>query len=88
MVAAPAAAHHVCKDNGQLGDELKSIYGERMVDTTKKGMDRRIELWVSKKGTWSTVLDLPNGRSCLKPSGPDVFTEKLRRAKVDAKRPA
>ena len=68
------------------GDALKSTSGERMVGTTKKEKDRRIELWVSNKGTWSSVLVLPNGRSCLKPSGPDVFTEKLRTAKTGAKR--
>ncbi len=86
MVVAPASAHHVCKDDGQLSDTLKSINGEGMAGTTKKEKDRRIELWVSKKGTWSTVLDLPKGRSCLKSSGPDAFTEKLRRAKGVAKR--
>lgn len=86
MIATTAAAHHVCKDDGQLSDTLKSLYGEEMAGTTKKENDPRIELWVSKKGTWSTVLVLPNGRSCLKSSGPDAFTEKLRHAKGVEKR--
>ena len=86
MVAAPAAAHHVCKDYGHLSDALKSLYGEGMVGTTKKENDPRIELWVSKKGTWSTVLDLPSGRSCLKGSGPNAFTDNPRTAKTVGKR--
>ena len=86
MITTTAAAHHVCKDDGELSDALKSLYGERMVGTTKKEKDRRIELWVSKKGTWSTVLVLPNGRSCLKSSGPDAFTDKLPTAKTVGKR--
>lgn len=78
MIAPPASAHHVCKEYGQLSDALKSRYGERMVSSTNKEKDRRLEFWVSDKGTWSLVLVLPNGRSCLKSSGPHPFTEKLR----------
>lgn len=78
MIAQPAAAHHVCKEYGQMGDALKSIYGERLVSSSKEEKNRRLEFWVSKKGTWSLVLVLPNGRSCLKSSSPHPFTEKLR----------
>lgn len=78
MIAAPASAGHVCNEYGQMSDALKSLYGERMVSSTKMGMDRRLEFWVSDKGTWSMVLVLPKGRSCLKSSGPHPFTEKLR----------
>ncbi len=84
MAAAPASAHHVCKEYGQMSDALKSLYGERMVSSAKKEKDRRLEFWVSKKGTWSLVLVLPNGRSCLKSSGPHPFTEKLRVAENPA----
>ena len=83
-IAAPATAHHVCKEYSQLSDSLKSIYGERMISSTKREKDRRLEFWVSNKGSWSLVLVLPNGRSCLKSSGPDAFTEKLRFAKSAA----
>lgn len=78
MIAAPASARHVCKEYGQMSDALKSLYGERMVSSTDKEKNRRLEFWVSDKGTWSVVLVLPNGRSCLKSSGPHPFTEKLR----------
>ena len=78
IIAAPASAHHVCKEYGQMSDALNSLYGERMVSSTNKEKDRRLEFWVSDKGTWSVVLVLPNGRSCLKSSGPHPFTEKLR----------
>ncbi|MCH8182198.1 MAG: hypothetical protein IIB66_05320 [Proteobacteria bacterium] len=84
MIAAPASAGHVCKEYGQMSDALKSLYGERMVSSTQKGTDRRLEFWVSDKGTWSMVLVLPNGRSCLKSSGPHPFTEKLRVAESPA----
>ncbi len=84
MIAPPAAAHHVCKEYGQLSDALKSRYGERMISSTSKEKDRRLEFWVSDKGTWSMVLVLPNGRSCLKSSGPHPFTEKLRVAESPA----
>ena len=87
MIAPPAAAHHVCKDYGQLSDALKSLYGERIVSSRQEN-DRRLEFWVSDKGTWSLVLVLPNGRSCLKSSGPQPFTEKLRLAEGHAARSA
>ncbi len=88
MIAAPASAHHVCREYGQLSDALKSFYGERIVSSTNKEKDRRLEFWVSDKGTWSVVLVLPNGRSCLKSSGPHPFTEKLRVAESAAERSA
>ena len=64
--------------------QLQGSYGERMGSSTQKGTDRRLEFWVSDKGTWSMVLVLPNGRSCLKSSGPHPFTEKLRVAESPA----
>jgi hypothetical protein len=88
MIAAPASAKHVCQEYGQLSAALKSRYGERMVSSSSKEKDRRLEFWVSKKGTWSLVLVLPNGRSCLKSSGPHPFTEKLRVAESPALRNA
>ncbi len=88
MIASPASAHHVCKEYGQLSDALKSRYGERIVSSTSKEKDRRLEFWVSDKGTWSMVLVLPNGRSCLKSSGPHPFTQKLRGAESPTGRSA
>ncbi len=77
--AAPStSAHHVCNDYGQMTDSLKAIYGERKVSSRAKEKDRRVEFWASKKGSWSVVLVLPNGRSCLQFSAPEPFTEKLR----------
>lgn len=84
MVAPPASANHVCREYGQMSDALKSLYGERLVSSTKKEKDRRLEFWVSDKGTWSMVLVLPNGRSCLRSSGPHPFTGKLRVAESPA----
>ncbi len=82
VIAGPASAGHVCNDYGDMSDALKSHYGERLVSSTAKEKDRRMEFWVSKKGTWSMVLVLPNGRACLRASGPHAFTEKLRAASL------
>ncbi len=84
MIAPPASAKHVCQEYGVLSDALKSRYGERVVSSMNEEKDRRLEFWVSDKGSWSLVLVLPNGRSCLKSSGPHPFTEKLRIAKGPA----
>ncbi len=78
LVAPPASARHVCSEHVQMIDTLKSLYGERMISSTNQEKDRRLEFWVSRKGSWSLVLVLPTGRACLKSSGPHPFTEKLR----------
>ena len=77
----PVAAHHVCQEHDALTQALASKYGERRVSSNKvAGKDRRLEFWVSQKGSWSLVLVLPNGRSCLKSSGPQPNSQKLLRS--------
>ncbi len=77
----PAAAHHVCWEHEALIEVLASKYGEHLLRSFKgAAKDSRLEFWVSQKGTWSLVLVLPNGRSCLKSSGPEPSSQKLLRS--------
>ncbi len=70
--AAPAVAGNVCAKYEAIAADLRQVYDERPVAS---GISRAgkayMELWASESGTWTILVVLPNGLSCVTNSGRD-----------------
>ena len=67
MTAAPALAQQPmsCGEREDLLTKLKDEYKEVPTGFGMTGSGQVVELLTSEKGSWSLLLSLPNGRSCL-----------------------
>ncbi len=72
--AAPTAAAGLllCAKYEAIAADLRQVYDERPVAS---GISRAgkayMELWASESGTWTILVVLPNGLSCVTNSGRD-----------------
>ncbi|MGQ0674929.1 MAG: hypothetical protein ACT4N4_02415 [Rhodospirillales bacterium] len=87
LTAAPALAQGQmpCGDRDELLAKLKAEYKETPAGFGMTGGGQVVELLTSEKGSWTLLLSLPNGRSCLIGSGEGW---ELRSAKKTAGRDA
>jgi hypothetical protein len=58
-----------CGDRASLVGQLKEKYHEESNGIGLTGNGAVMELFISEKGSWSLVLTMPNGRSCLISTG-------------------
>ena len=67
------AQNRLCGSYEALTERLTGQFGERMVASGVSTNGRAyVEFWASEKsGTWSVVMVLPNGVSCLTSAGRD-----------------
>ena len=70
-LAAPAMAQQqmACAERGALVGELKEKYKEVAQGVGMTGNGAVMELMTSDKGSWSLVVTMPNGKSCLIATG-------------------
>lgn len=70
-VAAPAMAQQQmpCAERSALVGELKEKYKEASQGVGMTGNGAVMELMTSEAGSWSLVVTMPNGKSCLIATG-------------------
>jgi hypothetical protein len=70
--APPALAQTICGQYERLKNALTDGYGESMSGRGLQSETRMIELWRSPDtGTWTVLMILPNGITCVVASGTD-----------------
>lgn len=68
--AGPAEAESaVCKNRADVIKILTRKFGETRRSFGLQNDSRVLELYASANGTWTAVLSLPNGKSCVVAAG-------------------
>ena len=68
--AVPASAQEVCGNTAEVYKALLNEFGEyRRAAWYLGDMSGWIEMWGSDDGTWTIVVSLPTGQTCLIASG-------------------
>ena len=68
--AAPAeAGRTVCKDRSEIIKILGKKFGETQRSFGLQNDSRVLELYASKNGTWTAILTMPSGQSCVIAAG-------------------
>lgn len=79
--APPALAQTICGQYERLRDALADGYGESVAGRGLQSETRLIELWRSPKtGSWTVLMILPNGMTCVVASGTDWQDEQADKA--------
>jgi hypothetical protein len=71
-VGAPAPVHAqfaVCGERTQIVDQLKAKYKEQRQAVGLIANSGAAELYVSEAGTWTMLVTLENGKSCIIAAG-------------------
>lgn len=72
LVASPvpaAAEKAVCKKRTELIELLSTKFGETQQSFGLQNDTRVLEVYASVKGSWTALVTLPNGKSCIVASG-------------------
>lgn len=67
--STPADAKQVCKPRAELIKLLDAKYGEKQRSFGLQNNRRVLELYASSQGTWTAILTMPSGRSCIVGAG-------------------
>ena len=73
-VALPAATHAQtnCAERTTVTERLAGKYGEVFAGGGLKNAEAIFEVWKSaESGTWTIIMTLPNGQSCVMAAGTD-----------------
>jgi len=65
----PAHAGSYCGERTEITKSLGMKYREKLVASGLADAGSMIEIFASKKGTWTMIVTSPNGRSCYLASG-------------------
>ncbi|MEM1064347.1 MAG: hypothetical protein AAF771_08145 [Pseudomonadota bacterium] len=71
-VLMPMAGHaqQFCAERAKITDRLKTGYGESYTGGGLRNAESVFEVWASEeKGTWTILMTMANGRSCVMASG-------------------
>ena len=72
MFAAPAMAQMACDKRTEVTDHLKRKYEEAPIALGVANNGGLVELLTTKEGgTWTLIITLPNGMTCLLAAGED-----------------
>lgn len=69
MVASTATAQTMCSKRSKFLDSLAQGYAESPVAMGLVSNGSVLEVLTSEKGTWTIIVTLPNGMSCVVASG-------------------
>ncbi len=69
FVTAPANAQMMCGDRSKMVDYLTREYQESRVGVGIEKRGAAVELFASKKGTWTILVTVPAGPTCVIGSG-------------------
>lgn len=65
------AQSQICATHENIAAELKQNFGEEVQAIGITSVGALIEIYTSPRGTWTVVLTIPNGPSCLIAEGVD-----------------
>ncbi len=69
LVVQPANAGFLCGERTEITKSLGMKYHEKLVASGLADAGSMIEIFASRKGTWTMIVTSPNGRSCYMASG-------------------
>ncbi len=69
LVVQPVHAGFFCGERTAITKSLGMKYHEKLVASGLADAGSMIEIFASKKGTWTMIVTSPNGRSCYMASG-------------------
>lgn len=69
ITPVPADARAVCKDRSELIKVLAKKFGETQRSYGLQNDRRVLELYASPDGSWTALLTLPSGQSCVVAAG-------------------
>ncbi len=69
LLANDATAQAVCAERAELVSRLEKGYAESPRSLGLASNGAVFEVFISAKGTWSLLVTLPNGQSCLVAAG-------------------
>lgn len=81
FAATPVAAQSVCGDRNEIVSRLESGYEEKAAAIGLSSNGGVVELYRSKKGSWTLLITKPDGVSCLLAAG--EYWENTPNAKLD-----
>lgn len=72
LTPVAAQAQQLCADRTTITDRLKTNYGESFTGGGVRNSESVFEVWMSEeKGTWTILMTMPNGKSCVMAAGTD-----------------
>jgi len=69
VISTTAMAQTMCNKRGTFLDSLKQGYSEAPVAMGLVSNGSVLEVLASKKGSWTIIVTMPNGTSCVVASG-------------------
>ena len=79
--APPALAQTACGQYERLREALTEAYGETVAGRGLQSATRLIEVWRSPEtGSWTVLMVLPSGMTCIVASGTDWQDEQADKA--------
>ena len=69
MMTSSAMAQMVCSERAKFLKHLGEGYSEAPVSMGLASNGSILEVLASQKGTWTIILTMPNGKSCVVASG-------------------
>ncbi|MEL0106777.1 MAG: hypothetical protein ACO3MW_01765 [Rhodospirillales bacterium] len=76
--SSPAAAQMACETRAKITKTLKKDYSELPVSAGLDNAGRMIEVFASKKGSWTILITMPTGVSCLMATGESWVRRELK----------
>ena len=65
----PAAAQQICGERAKFKNKLEQSYAERPVAMGLTNKGAVLEVFASKHGTWTFLITMPSGLTCVVASG-------------------
>jgi hypothetical protein len=69
LLSTTAAAQNICAPRNDVVKRLWDRWQEAQITVAMINDGRLLEIFVSKKGSWTAIISDPNGRSCVASAG-------------------
>lgn len=67
--STPAAAQQACGDRDMFTNKLEETFSEHPIAMGLTDKGAVLEVFASKKGSWTFLITMPNGLTCVVASG-------------------
>lgn len=74
--SSQATQPQLCTQHGELVAQLDEKYGEKVTASGFDGAGNFVQVFSSKKGTWTIAISVPGGLTCVIAAGDDWQEEK------------
>ena len=81
VAPAPAQAQLACETRDKIAKTLKQDYAETPVSAGLDNDGRMIEVFASHEGSWTILLTMPTGVSCLLATGKNWTRREIKNLK-------